>query len=58
MAAVPADVRKGSAFPISLVKILSAARLSLAAEKKKKGAAGKPKAFRTSDGKAVNLAEL
>jgi len=48
-------VRKGSAFPISGVKIvLAAARLSLAAAKKRKGQlSGKPEAFRTSGGKAA-----
>ena len=37
MEALPPDVRKGSAFPFSLVKIIfAAARLSLAAAKKRK----------------------
>jgi len=48
-------VRKGSAFPaVALILILQAARLSLAACDKRFGAGdGKPKAFRTSGGKAA-----
>jgi|GEM_PF-5114024 len=54
-AALPPDVRKGSAFPaVALILILQAARLSLAACDKRFGAGdGKPKAFRTSGGKAA-----